>query len=119
MGWTAQGLETIKRQENVKFFEVLSLLCKEKEVQEVVIGLPVNMNGTLGPKAKEVMELMPLLEEALKLPVKSWDERLSSKQADRVMIEGGLSRRKQKEHSDKLAAIIILQSYLESKRSFR
>ena len=116
LGYTAQGIETLQNKERAKVLTELAGLCKSYEVSEVVIGLPINMNGSMGPKAKEILELLPELEKALGVPVKTWDERLSSREVGRVMIEQGLSRRKQKKNSDQLAAILILQSYMESKR---
>lgn len=116
LGFTAQGIQTLENKERKKMFEDLAGLCREYAVSEVVIGLPINMNGSMGPKAKEILDLLPELEKALGVPIKTWDERLSSREVGRVMIEQGLSRQKQKKHSDQLAAILILQSYLESKR---
>ena len=116
LGYTAQGLETLPNEGRKKVIEFLTCLCKEQQVSEVVIGLPVNMSGDMGPKAKEILILVPELEAALQVPVKTWDERLSSRQAGRLMIEEGLSRKKQKANSDRLAATLILQGYLESKR---
>lgn len=116
LGFTAQSLDTLMRQNKNQVLHDLSVLCKERGVGEVVIGLPVNMNGSVGPKAKEVLDFIPKMEAALGVPVKTWDERLSSRQAGRLMIEEGLSRRKQRSKSDSLAAILILQSYMESKR---
>lgn len=116
LGFTAQGLETLPNTGPSKVLEALAGICREYGVGEVVIGLPVNMDGSFGPKAKEIMALVPRLEKGLNLPVKSWDERLSTRQAGRLMIEGGLSRRRRKQESDRLAAVLILQSYLESRR---
>jgi putative Holliday junction resolvase len=116
LGFTAQGLETLANESRGQVLEALSKICKEREVREVVIGLPVNMNGSLGPKAKEVMELASELEKKLGLAVKTWDERLTSQQVNRLMIEADISRGKQKKNVDRLAATVILQSYLESKR---
>ncbi len=116
LGLTAQGLETLRVQNREQFLNDLSKICNEQNIREIVIGLPVNMNGSLGPKAQEILELVPAMEEKLHLPVKTWDERLTSRQAGRLMIEEGLSRKKQKETSDRLAATILLQNYLESKR---
>ncbi len=116
LGFTAQGIQTLENKERKKMFEDLAGLCREYAVSEVVIGLPINMNGSMGPKAKEILDLLPELEKALGVPIKTWDERLSSREVGRVMIEQGLSRQKQKKHSDQLAAILILQSYSESKR---
>jgi len=116
LGLTAQGLETIRVQNREQFLNDLSKICSDQNIREIVIGLPVNMNGSLGPKAQEILKLVPAMEERLHLPVKTWDERLTSRQAGRLMIEEGLSRKKQKETSDRLAATILLQNYLESKR---
>ena len=117
LGFTAQGLETLAVESKQKTLDHLSKLCKERGVDEVVVGLPVNMNGTLGPKAHETMIWVEKLRTALRIPVETWDERLTSREADRLMVETGLSRKRQKQESDRLAATIILQSYLESKRS--
>ncbi len=116
LGFTAQGIETLKNTGRKSVLAHLQKVCGENEVGEVVIGLPINMNGTMGPKAKEILELVPELEKTLNLPVKTWDERLSSREAGRLMIEEGLSRQKQRMNSDRLAATILLQSYLESRR---
>ena len=117
LGFTAQGLETLPASPKQKALESLAKLCQDKEVGEVVVGLPVNMNGTMGPKAVETLEWVKRLEAEVKVPVKTWDERLTSRQAGRLMIEEGLSRSKQRQESDRLAATLILQNYLESKRS--
>lgn len=117
LGLTAQGLETIPASPKQKAFEMIAKVCRERKVEEVVVGLPVNMNGTLGPKAKETLDWVKKLEAELGLPVKTWDERLTSRQADRLMVEEGLSRARQKKESDRLAATLILQAYLESKRA--
>ncbi len=117
LGLTAQGLETIRYESREQFLNDLSKICSDQNIREIVIGLPVNMNGSMGPKAQEVLKLVPVLEEKLNLPVKTWDERLTSREAGRLMIEEGLSRKRQKETSDRLAATILLQNYLESKRA--
>ena len=116
LGYTAQGLETLLVKSKKEVVPGLAAVCKKHEVDEIVIGLPVNMNGSYGPKAEEVQALMPVLEKTIGVPVRSWDERLTSRQAGRLMIEEGLSRQKQRTNSDRLAATLILQSYLESKR---
>lgn len=117
LGFTAQGLETILKVSKENFLQKITELCRERSVTEVIIGLPVNMNGTMGPKAKEILEIVPELQAKLEVPVKTWDERLTSREAGRLMIEEGLSRDKQKQNSDRLAATILLQNYLESRRS--
>lgn len=116
LGITAQGLETLMNLGKARTMEALVKLCREREIGEIVIGLPVNMKGDHGPKAKEILEWIPELQAATSVPVKTWDERLSSREAGRLMIEEGLSRKKQKEQSDRLAATLILQSYLDLKR---
>ncbi len=116
LGLTAQGIDTLLRVNKNQCLEALLKLCEEHGVKEIVIGLPMNMNGSVGPKAKEVLELVPELEKALHRPVKTWDERLTSLEADRLMIEQGLSRKKRKNQSDRLAATLILQSYLQSRK---
>lgn len=116
LGFTAQGLETIENKGKERVFQALQKICKELGVNEMVVGLPMNMNGSIGPKAQEVLKLVPEFEKTLGIPVTTWDERLSSREVGRLMIEEGLSRAKQKKQSDELAAILILQGYLESKR---
>lgn len=117
LGFTAQGLETLLVKSKKETLLGLTEVCKKHAVGEIVIGLPVNMNGTFGPKAEEARALIPLLEKSTGLPVHTWDERLTSRQAGRLMVEEGLSRKKQRNNSDRIAATLILQSYLESKRS--
>ncbi|HEX3032451.1 MAG TPA: Holliday junction resolvase RuvX [Bacillota bacterium] len=114
MGWTAQGIETIRRQGwNDGDMCRLKQLIKEWEVEKIVIGLPKNMNGTLGPRAEKTLEFKSRLEEETGLPVITWDERLSTKAAERALLEADVSRGKRKKVIDKLAAVIILQGYLD------
>lgn len=117
LGFTAQGLETLLWQNRAQVMKDLRALCQARQVSEVVIGLPINMDGSMGSKAKEIFDLVPKMEKELSIPVRTWDERLSSRQAGRLMIEEGLSRKKQRAQSDRLAATLILQSYLECRRS--
>ncbi len=116
LGFTAQGLDTLVGQTKEQVLARLKDICKEYKVVELVVGLPRNMNGTLGPKAEHTMRWVSLLEKELSIPVVTWDERLTSKEAGRLMIEEGLSRSKQRASSDRLAATLILQNYLEFKR---
>lgn len=118
LGYTAQGLETLSATPKQKALDEIARLCREKDVNEVVVGLPMNMNGTIGPKANEILDWVKKLEAALgDIPVKTWDERLTSREAGRLMINQGLSRMKQRQGSDRMAATLILQNYLESKRA--
>ena len=89
-------------------------LVSEVGAGEIVVGLPVNMNGTLGPAAAEVEEFCRRLRECVSVPVVTWDERLSTAQASRVLIEADLSRRRRRDVVDKTAAAIILQAYLDN-----
>ena len=116
LGLTAQGLETLPNLNKQQVMAALLKICKDQQVSEIVIGLPVNMNGSHGPKAAEIMDLIPVIEKELNLPIKTWDERLTSRAAGRLMVEQGLSRERQKAASDRLAATMILQMYLESRR---
>ncbi len=116
LGYTAQGLETLKVVSAEKTLKAVQALCQEREVGEIVVGFPVNMNGTQGSKAQEILKWVESLKKALNIPVVTWDERLTSREAGRLMIEEGLSRAKQRQTSDRLAATLILQNYLEFKR---
>lgn len=116
LGITAQGLETLERQNIKQVTAAIVDLVKKNQVTEIVIGLPVNMDGTKGFKAEEVLKFVGTLQAAAGVPVKTWDERLTSREANRLMIEEGLSRKKQRAQSDRLAATLILQNYLEFNR---
>lgn len=89
-------------------------LVRETGAETLVVGLPLNMDGTIGPKAVEVNTLVEKLAPRLPVPVETWDERLTTKSAERVLIEANTSRRRRKEVVDKLAAQIMLQSYLDA-----
>lgn len=116
LGFTAQGLPTLANHGQDKVLGELTKLCKEREVGLIVIGVPLNMKGDAGLKAQEIMKLVPEIEAKTGVPVKTWDERLTSREAGRLMIAEGLSRDRQKQESDRLAATLILQNYLESQR---
>lgn len=113
---TAQGLDSLYRKELKSDLAEISRLVQENDVREIVVGLPLNMNGTYSAKTKEVVEFVDELSKAVKTPVKTWDERLTSMQAERVLLEANASRAKRKIVTDKLAAQIILQSYLDSRK---
>jgi len=115
-GWTAQGLEVIERRREGAELDRIALLVKENEVGEIVVGLPKNMNGTIGPRGEICMEFASTLRESLSLPVHLWDERLSTVSAERALLEADVSRKKRKQVVDKMAASLILQNYLDSKR---
>lgn len=89
-------------------------LVREKQVELILVGLPRNMDGSYGPAALKVQDFVATLRDALTVPVQTWDERLTSVQANRVLIQGNVRRQKRKEKVDQMAAAILLQSYLDS-----
>lgn len=119
-GWTAQGIEIIKINEEHEEYGLsrLSELIKEYEISKIVVGLPKNMNNSIGPRAEASIRYAELLEETFGLVVDFQDERLTTIQAERMLIEeGDTSRAKRKKVIDKLAAVMILQNYLNKKPS--
>ncbi|AHF07442.1 Holliday junction resolvase RuvX [Desulfitobacterium metallireducens] len=112
--WTAQGIKTIRRSKAE--IDELAELIDKYEVREIVLGYPKNMNGTLGPRAQLSEEFSELLQERFQLPVKLWDERLSTVAAQRSLIEADVSRAKRKKVIDKMAAVFILQGYLDHRQ---
>ena len=117
MGWTAQGLETIRiNEERGHFgFDRISELVKQYGVDKIVVGLPKNMNGTIGPRGEACQQFAENLRELLQLDVVMWDERLSTIAAERLLISADVSRKKRKQVIDKMAAVVILQGFLDSK----
>lgn len=114
---TAQGVETIHRKEENKLRKSLARideLIKEYEVETLVLGLPKNMNNTLGERAQLSLELKEKLERRTGLPVIMWDERLTTVEAERTLMETGVRRENRKEVVDTVAAVFILQGYLDS-----
>ena len=118
MGLTAQGVTTIKRVGKKKDIEAIKQIIAEKQVNKIVSGLPKNMNGTVGPQGEKVQKFCELLKEETNLPIEFWDERLSTVAAERSLIEGNVRRENRKKVIDMLAAVIILQGYLDLKRNF-
>jgi putative holliday junction resolvase len=113
--WTAQGVKTIKRS-NAEI-EELRKLIQEYEVSEIVIGYPKNMNGTLGPRCALTDEFAERLRAEFGLPIELWDERLSTLAAQRTLLEADVSRGKRKQVIDKMAAVFILQGYLDRRHA--
>ena len=113
--WTAQGVKTIRRSK--KEIEELRELIREYEVMEIVIGYPKNMNGTLGPRCVLTEEFAKVLRLEFGLEVRLWDERLSTVAAQRTLIEADVSRSKRKQVIDKMAAVFILQGFLDSRQT--
>ena len=117
LGITAQGIEIIRRERESMRRHTLSRLEElivEYQVEEIVLGFPKNMNDTVGERAQKSLEFKDKLERRTGLPVTMWDERLTTVAADRAMIEAGIRRENRKEYVDKLAAVFILQGYLDS-----
>jgi putative Holliday junction resolvase len=116
MGWTAQGLPTLEPRGEQQLIAEIQRLVAQLEVERVVVGLPRNMDGTIGSQARKVLAFVEKLRAALGLPVDTWDERLTTVAAHKSMSLGGLSRARRKGAVDRVAAQLILQGYLDSLR---
>lgn len=115
---TAQGIEIIRRKEENKLrqtFARIEALIEEYGVDRIVLGLPKNMNDTLGERAQLSLEFKEKLERRTGLPVVMWDERLTTVAADKAMMEAGIRRENRKDYVDKIAACLILQGYLDQR----
>jgi putative Holliday junction resolvase len=110
----AQPLEFILAEPFANFLTRLKEIIREKEVDLILVGMPRNMDGSYGPAALKVQEFVAVLKDAIVTPIKTWDERLTSAQANRFLIEADVRRSQRKEKVDKTAAAILLQSYLDS-----
>ena len=113
---TAQGADTIYRKDLKQDLAVIAALIKDNNIIELVVGLPISMNGTHSQKTKEVLEFVNILTKAVEIPVKTWDERLTTVQADRAMMEAGMNSFKRRQLADKVAAQLILQGYLDLRK---
>lgn len=117
LGITAQGIETVCRKSENKLRQTLARLEElivQYEVEKIVLGLPKNMNNTIGDRAEKTLEFKAMLERRTGLPVIMWDERLTTIEAQRTLIEGEVRRENRKQFVDKIAAVFILQGYLDS-----
>ncbi len=114
LGWTAQPLETIERRTLVRDIAHIEQLVQGHEVKEVLIGLPLRLDGEEGPAVQAVHEFIAHLGEAVSVPIVTWDERMTTRSAEDLLIAADVSRRKRKGVVDRVAAAILLQSYLES-----
>ncbi|QHT62017.1 Holliday junction resolvase RuvX [Paenibacillus lycopersici] len=114
-GWTAQGVGVVAKRRDNSEDEDIAKLMQEHEVSEIVVGLPKNMNGTIGPRGEICIAFAQHLQQKLNVPVHLWDERLTTVAAERTLIEADVSRKKRKLVVDKMAATLILQNYLDSK----
>jgi putative Holliday junction resolvase len=114
LGYTAQGLQVLNRNCLEADLKVLQEIIKETDATEVVVGLPKNMDGSLGESAQKVLSFANKMEESITVPVILWDERWTTAEATRLLVEADLSRTKRRKVVDKLAAVLILQGYLDS-----
>lgn len=117
LGWTAQGIKTIRWDEEdiTSADDELRQIIQEHEISEVVIGLPKHMNNDIGDRGEKALHYQKHIERTFQLPTVMWDERLSTMAAERVLLEADVSRKKRKKVIDKMAAVMILQGYLDSK----
>ncbi|MCD7884154.1 MAG: Holliday junction resolvase RuvX [Lachnospiraceae bacterium] len=116
LGLTAQGIEIIRRTQENKLRRTLARieeLAAEYQVTEIVLGFPKNMNNTIGERAEKSLEFRDMLERRTQLPVIMWDERLTTVEANRTLMESGVRRENRKEYVDMIAAVYILQGYLD------
>ena len=116
LGLTAQPIKTIRRKSKQEDVKALKEIMAEFDIAKIVVGLPKNMDGTLGKQAETTFRWIKDVQEEIKVPMVTWDERLSTVGASRVLLEADLSREKRKMVIDKLAAVLILQGYLDKTR---
>jgi len=116
LGITAQGLEVLTRKDRATDLARLLEVARQWRVQRVVVGLPRHMNGRLGQAAPEILALVETLKEALGVEVVTWEERLTTVEAERVLIQADVSRRRRRQVVDQLAAVLILQNYLDHRQ---
>lgn len=114
--FTAQGVKTIKRIGRKKDLDELATIIEEYDIKKIVIGLPKNMNNTIGPQGEKTMEFGTKIKNKFKIDVVYVDERMTTMSAQRILIEGDVSRKKRKDLVDKVAATYILQTYLDMNR---
>jgi putative holliday junction resolvase len=114
LGITAQGLETVNCKNPDADVKRIAQLADEYQVEAIVVGIPFNMNGTEGPQVVKVRGVIDRISKTIDVPVREWDERLSTCAAERALLEADMSRAKRRKVVDKVAAIIILQGYLDS-----
>jgi len=113
----AQPFDFFPAEPFVEFLARLEELIREKSVEQIVIGMPRNMNGTYGPATDKVKKFIEQLKETIQVPIRAWDERLTSVEANRLLIQGNVRREKRKEKVDMMAAAILLQSFLDSQQA--
>ena len=115
LGITAQGLDTIQRRNKRQDFEELARVLREYNVQEIVVGYPLRLSGSEGVQSEKMRQFADELRHRFQLPVHLWDERLTSRQANRILRDADLSIRKRSQAVDRMAAVLILQSWMDSR----
>ena len=113
LGWTAQPLETYERKTLPADLAHITNLVGRHEVKAIVVGLPLRLDGQIGPAAQQVQQFMEHLRKAVEVPVIAWDERLTTRSAEELLIAADVSRKKRKGAVDRVAAALLLKSYLE------
>jgi len=116
LGWTAQGLCVLRRQGGKRDLDKIARLVEEQKAEAVVLGLPLNMDGTEGPQAQRTRRFAAALEAHLGLEVRLWDERLTTWEAEGILKEAGVRGPRRRQVVDKLAATLILKSYMEANK---
>ncbi len=119
LGITAQGLKTIRRKSSEEDLKELTQIIHQFEIKKLVVGLPKSMDGSLGKQAGIVFKWIKSIQKQLSLPIVTWDERLSTVGASKILLEADLSRKKRKGVIDKIAAVLILQGYMDQMRNRR
>jgi putative Holliday junction resolvase len=113
LGWTAQPLETFERKSLGVDIAHIKDLVSRHEVREIVVGMPVRLDGRMGPAAQSARQFLDAVQTGVGIPVVAWDERLTTKAAEQMLIEADVSRKKRKGVVDRVAAALLLKSYLE------
>ncbi|HHU69127.1 MAG TPA: Holliday junction resolvase RuvX [Thermoanaerobacterales bacterium] len=115
-GTIAMGLGVIKRTSIAEDIKKLKAIIEENDIKKIVVGMPVNMNGSIGFQGKKVMNFIDELKDDFKIPIVTWDERLTTVIAEKALIQADISRKKRKGLIDKMSAVVILQNYLDCQK---
>lgn len=116
LGWTAQPLMVFERTNLERDLEKISKSIEEYQIKKIVVGLPISLSGKITVQTQKVLDLVEIFKQKWATPIETWDESLSTKSAEAILIEANMSRKKRKKVIDKVAAVFILQSYLEAHR---
>lgn len=119
LAWTARGVETITQKGNiVNAIERIKQIAEDYDIKKIIVGFPMNMNGTIGVRAEKTLEFIEMLRERINIEIIKWDERLSTVAANRTLRELGFKVSRKRDVVDQVAAVYILQGYLDSIRTF-